>query len=284
MSSLRRLLLKFDSRIIVIGGFLLAIVSWFFDAAVDVIFFATDDSYWQSALQPNGHEIWMRLFVSFMLIVLSLLAAALLKLHGTNEEEMTYKRVMMEKFTADLERQNIQLQKEIDLRKQAQQRLAEIAVSDPLTGIFNRRKFDEMMDVEIRRETRYPRGLSLIIFDIDFFKRINDEFGHAVGDRVLRQLVMLIAKNTRDADNFFRIGGEEFALLTYAENREELTDAAERFRLLAHGHDFELDRPVNISLGATTFIEGDTADSLFKRADDALYEAKGSGRNKVVLL
>lgn len=283
MNSFKQFILKFDSRIVAIGGLLMAVASWFFDAAIDVTFFETDDTYWQSVLQPTGHEIWMRIFVSSMLIGLGLLTAFLLNLHEEAEQQQAYSKAQLEKLAIDLEAKNTKLQREIDLRKQVEQRLAALATTDALTGIANRRKFDEMLEDELKREERYPRGLSLIIIDIDFFKQVNDNLGHDVGDKVLVGLAKLIRTNAREADSFFRIGGEEFALLTFDTSVDKLHGAAERLRKIVEAHNFGIERPVTISLGASQYKTGDDYTHLFKRADDALYEAKRTGRNRAVL-
>lgn len=281
---IKRLGRRLDSRIIAAGGFAIALAAWGFDAYIDTVFFDTDTPYLESLLHPEGHEIWMRSFVSFLLVVLGFIAATLIKLHESAEEELAYNKALLEKFTKSLEAQNAALQHEIERRKEVEQRLAEMATTDPLTGIYNRRKFDEALHEEIKREARYKRGLALIILDIDRFKRINDKHGHDIGDQVLKTLTSLICNEAREADSFFRIGGEEFALLTYAENTEGLTDAAERLRAAVQAHDFGIGQPVTISLGASRFLPGDNTGSLFKRTDEALYEAKGTGRNRVVLL
>ncbi|MBI5937372.1 MAG: GGDEF domain-containing protein [Betaproteobacteria bacterium] len=273
-----------DSRIVALGGFGIAFGAWIFDAYIDTAFFETDLAFIDSLLNPEGHEVWMRGFVAFLLIVLGFIAAALLKTHETAEELHDYNQALLERFARDLEHKNLALEHEIERRKEMERRLAEMATTDPLTGIYNRRKFDESLQDDIKHESRYKRGLSLIVLDIDHFKRINDQFGHDVGDRVLKRLAALVQQHAREADRFFRIGGEEFALLSCTDDGEALVDAAERLREVVQEHDFGIGQQVTISLGASRFLPGDNCGSLFKRTDEALYEAKGRGRNRVVLL
>jgi diguanylate cyclase (GGDEF)-like protein len=280
----QRLSRKLDSRIVLLGGVAMAVAAWFIDAAVDSTFFEHDTGFWQSLLQPDGHEIWMRGFLSIALILLGAIAALLLKLHESAEQELGYNRALLEKFAKDLEVQNAALLREIGQRKEAELKLSKLATTDPLTGIYNRRKFDETLQDEIKREARYKRGLALIIIDIDRFKKINDNHGHDVGDQVLIRLADLIKRHAREADSFFRIGGEEFALISYTHNSEDLHDTAERLRVLVEGFDFEIGQRVTVSLGASRFLPGDNFGSLYKRTDEALYQAKGAGRNRVVLL
>lgn len=284
MPHLKRLSRKLDSRVIALGGVAMAVAAWFVDAAVDTTFFRPEVDYWHSLLEPDGHEIWMRSFLSATLLLLGTSAGILLKLHESAEQELGHNRALLEKFAKELEAQNAALKREIDHRKEIEEKLAKLATTDPLTGINNRRKFDETLQDEIKREARYKRGLALTILDIDHFKKINDNFGHDVGDQVLKRLARLIKTHAREADSFFRIGGEEFALLTYAESSEDLTEAAERLRQLVEAHDFGIGQPVTVSLGASRFLPGDNVGSLYKRTDEALYQAKGEGRNRVVLL
>jgi len=273
-----------DSRLVALGGLGIAACAWALDALIDTTFFDPDTPFFESLLHPSLYDTWMRSFIAFLLIALGFIAAALLKSHETAEQEHQYNQALLEQFARDLEHKNLALEHEIERRKETEQRLAELATTDPLTGIYNRRKFDESLQEDVRRETRYKRGLSLIILDIDHFKRINDKYGHDIGDRVLKTLSNLIRGAVREADRFFRIGGEEFALLTCTDNGEALADAAERLRALVQAHDFGLDQPVTVSLGAGRFLPGDNCSSLFKRTDEALYEAKGAGRNRVMLL
>jgi len=284
MIPLKPLIRRLDSRVILLGGFAMAIAAWFIDAAVDTVFFQVEQSYWQALFNPAGHEIWMRCFISATLVLLGVSAAYLLRLHERAEQDLNYHRALLEKFASDLEQQNATLMREIEQRKQVEHQLAQLATTDSLTGIYNRRKFDEALQDEIKREARYKRGLALTILDIDHFKKINDKFGHDTGDQVLIQLARLIKSHAREADSFFRIGGEEFALISYTHNREDLRDTAERLRQVVAAHDFGLGQKVTISLGASRYLPGDNYSSLYKRTDEALYQAKGAGRNRVVLL
>jgi two-component system cell cycle response regulator len=156
---------------------------------------------------------------------------------------------------------------------------------DGLTGAFNKRYFDENLDRELCRFFRYSRPLSLLMMDIDFFKKVNDEYGHLAGDRVLSQLGLLISTNVRKEDIFSRYGGEEFALLMPEMELQEAIAMAQHLRkLVADAHfDFEgLDLPVTISIGVA---EADSSmnvpDDFVRVADELLYKAKQGGRNRV---
>ncbi len=155
------------------------------------------------------------------------------------------------------------------------------ATIDSLTGIFNRLKFNEVFDREIQEALRYKQRLSLIMFDIDHFKSINDTYGHLMGDTLLKEVVRLISANIRNVDIFSRWGGEEFVILSPNNELKSAQQLAEKLRVQIEKHDFSCPCKMTCSFGLTQFRENDTADSFIIRADDALYRAKGRGRNSV---
>ena len=132
---------------------------------------------------------------------------------------------------------------------------------------------------------KYNKKIAYIILDIDFFKSINDNFGHDKGDDVLIKSTKVILTNIKKDDLFCRIGGEEFVIVSENINtKDELEKFANKIRTSVENFDFELERKVTISLGATFIQKDDTKHSLFKRADEALYISKNSGRNRVTIL
>lgn len=156
------------------------------------------------------------------------------------------------------------------------------ATHDTLTGLFNRQKFHNIFSKEMRRDKRYKNDLSLIIFDIDFFKRINDDFGHLVGDQVLIDISKLVLTLIREHDTMVRWGGEEFIIILPETNLEGAVNVAEKIReqISAYVHP-KVDRPITASFGVTLLAETDGEDDIIQRADKALYEAKEGGRNQV---
>lgn len=150
---------------------------------------------------------------------------------------------------------------------------------DHLTGLYNRRTFDAMMTAEIARSERYGTPLSLLIIDIDYFKSINDALGHKSGDRVLVEIARLMASFVRKTDHVFRIGGEEFAVVAPGVTADVVFQMAEQLREKVKGHKFSMQRPLTISIGISEFVNGESSDTLFQRADQALYHAKFSGRD-----
>lgn len=155
------------------------------------------------------------------------------------------------------------------------------ASTDALTGALNRHGFHELAGVELQRALRYHRNLAMIIADVDHFKKINDSHGHAVGDRVLIQLAQLIRDNMRGADIFARWGGEEFIILTPETSAEEAGLLAEKLRLLFEAFSTQDLPAFSVSFGVAEFAKGDNLETLFAKADQALYRAKDTGRNRV---
>lgn len=151
--------------------------------------------------------------------------------------------------------------------------------TDSLTGINNREKFEEVIYYELKQSKRYNRSFSLAVLDIDKFKDFNDKYGHLIGDEVLIMLSKEIQKHTRESDLFARWGGEEFVLLFSNTNLQNAMKLAENFRQIIEKLKHKSAGGVTVSFGLTEYKKGDTLKSIFKRADDALYEAKNSGRN-----
>jgi diguanylate cyclase (GGDEF)-like protein len=166
-------------------------------------------------------------------------------------------------------------------RVRTEERLKLLATTDSLTGIYNRRHFDEVLTSEINRSTRFKSPLSLILFDIDHFKHINDTFGHQEGDRVLTQLALAVGEAIRTTDLFARWGGEEFAVLLPGCDLNDGRLLAEKLRMLLEKQSFADVGQVTCSFGVAEHMPGDDVDGLMRKADRCLYHAKASGRNRV---
>jgi diguanylate cyclase (GGDEF)-like protein len=165
------------------------------------------------------------------------------------------------------------------------ERVKQLAYLDGLTGIFNRRYFELRVVEEIDRARRFNSGMAVLMVDIDQFKRLNDEFGHLLGDEVLRQVSSIFHGQLRKIDVVCRYGGEEFAVLLSQTNPQHALQVAEKLRRLVENWQFPgVPRPVTISAGVATFPDhGTTRDELVKSADAGLYAAKQRGRNRVLL-
>ena len=161
-------------------------------------------------------------------------------------------------------------------------RLIDQTIVDPLTGVFNRRHMERCLGDAIERQRRDSAVASLLLIDVDHFKRINDRFGHAKGDSVLQGIVSLIGKRARKLDLLFRIGGEEFMLLLPGTQETDAAAVAEQLRASIADSGLLDGRQVTVSIGVGELQPGESPDSWMKHADDAMYAAKKAGRNRVV--
>lgn len=159
--------------------------------------------------------------------------------------------------------------------------LENLATHDVLTGVYNRRKLEEIMLEEYQKHKRYKTPYSIIMFDIDNFKYVNDTFGHDVGDDILKLASRLVSENVRKADTFGRWGGEEFIILLFNTVLTEAVEVAEKLRTIIDATPFPHQQKLTISLGVVEISEGEHLDDLIKRADIYLYKAKECGKNKV---
>lgn len=159
--------------------------------------------------------------------------------------------------------------------------IEKISEEDKLTKIYNRVKLDKTLDIEIERTMRYETPLSLVLIDIDYFKKINDTLGHQIGDFVLVELANILKENIRKTDILGRWGGEEFMIICTHTDINGALEMSEHLRSVIETYDFKTAGSQTASFGVTCFKQGDTTESLIKRADISLYNAKESGRNRV---
>lgn len=171
---------------------------------------------------------------------------------------------------------------DITERRRMEEKLKRLSEIDPLTNIYNRRKFYALLSDEIERSERYERPLSFMMLDIDYFKRVNDTYGHDVGDNVLVLMADIVNQLIRKTDIFARLGGEEFAIIVPETEIEGSKALAEKIR--KGDYNFNGAGKITVSIGVTEFKSADTVDSFLKRADDALYICKDRGRNRVEVL
>jgi len=165
--------------------------------------------------------------------------------------------------------------------KQLNEKLSRQATTDPLTGIANRLKFNDVLNIEIRRATRFNTPLSLIMFDIDDFKKINDIYGHHAGDNILRELTALVGQHVRIHDLFARWGGEEFMIMATNTSLDNAGHYAEKLLHIIEKHDFPNVRQLTCSFGVAQLGTDKNDDRFTQKVDDALYRAKAHGRNRV---
>ncbi len=162
--------------------------------------------------------------------------------------------------------------------------LTRLANTDKLTGAYNRQYFDNRLEEELDRARRYNMTLSILYLDLDYFKKVNDQHGHKIGDAVLVDFAALTKSVIRDSDIFARFGGEEFIILAQMANRESALALYKRIHEAIKSHRFEAINDITFSAGiAELDKENDTISTLLDRADKALYKAKDAGRDQAVV-
>ncbi len=176
---------------------------------------------------------------------------------------------------------------DITKRKALEASLLKLSREDPLTGLFNRRTLMDALEEEMKRVQRYQRTMSILMMDIDHFKKINDRWGHATGDEVLRSFAAVCQRTLRENDKIGRWGGEEFVMLLPETGHVEAEQVANRLRSQVAAMAVA-SRPsgslvqVTVSIGVTTSLAEDTLESVLGRADQAMYDAKQAGRDQVI--
>ena len=260
------MLFKNNSNLVLALGVLAGAIFWCLDASIDVFFFGDeDDTLLESIFVPGAHELYMRGIVLALFLVVSFFTRSLLK--------------KQEAISLELEKHKNNLQGLVEMRTEQLEKLATV---DDLTQIFNRRKFFELARYELIRNGRHQHPLSVMMLDIDHFKRVNDVHGHQIGDQTLQLFSSTITEIIRATDIFGRIGGEEFALLLPETGKLAAKELAERMRLCIENTNFPNINKLTASIGVTEYYQDDNSSTIFSRADIALYAAKESGRNKVV--
>lgn len=187
--------------------------------------------------------------------------------------------VQFSALRAKITEKNLQLQAALEKNQ-------ELAIRDELTGTYNRRHFMQMLNDEWERAKRTGQVFCVAMFDLDYFKSINDEFGHLIGDQVLAEFCKVVLNETRGTDRFARYGGEEFALILPATMPIQAARVAiERIRNAVQKHNWETLAPglsLTVSSGITACRPGESVEELLGRADQALYDAKHLGRNQII--
>jgi len=212
-----------------------------------------------------------------------------IKLHRDEMAYMydAYEATRQNLLKGDIYTQMYLNQKEIELKNKQKEnlQLEEMAFIDPLTGAVNRRKCEELFALEFERSIRYKRDISFLMLDIDHFKRVNDTYGHASGDEVLKHFSSICLKMARHLDVVARIGGEEFAVMLPETNSEGAYEFAERFREKICNSSVTIDNTtiikysVSIGVSSLDITHDKEVKTILQRADKALYQAKNSGRN-----
>jgi diguanylate cyclase (GGDEF)-like protein len=160
--------------------------------------------------------------------------------------------------------------------------LKKMAVRDPLTGVYNRYLFEKIAKEMIEESEIFGTDLLFVMIDIDYFKKINDMYGHDRGDEVLKEVAAIIKRHFRSSDPVIRIGGEEFLIIVQTKSIERIIQILEELKYDIERHKFEgIEEKITVSIGVAKYHSGESVEELYKHADEALYESKAAGRNKI---
>ncbi|MEK4026479.1 sensor domain-containing diguanylate cyclase [Sporosarcina sp. FSL W7-1283] len=196
------------------------------------------------------------------------------------KRETDTRNKMKKKQIAELDLLRHELESKQNELLELNKKLQKLAVTDELTDLKNRRSLQENLSLNVTLHSERFQTLSLLLIDIDYFKNINDNFGHMMGDNVLRELGKILKDESRKDDIAARYGGEEFALILPNTNKSEALKIAERIRSRVEKANWDMP-DITISIGVATSLSGDTENTLQSRADRALYVSKNRGRNQV---
>lgn len=254
----------------------------------------------QVTLYSNNQLVFDRVKYGFILILINSIIKTIALWFIIYYFIRKYLGQPLEEFTSKIHKQDVLSPQAIDLNlqwtdtnellilkdsyNQMIQRLNEhklLSITDKLTGIFNRLKLDESLNNEFNRSSRFKNNFGIIIVDIDYFKKINDTYGHQVGDQVLIQFAKLLKQNIRKIDILGRWGGEEFMIICPETDFQGTIKLAESLRQIINKYDFPNIGTFSASFGVSIYDNDENIDKVIARADNALYKAKANGRNRV---
>lgn len=234
--------------------------------------------------EANQQQLKNILSLSVIILLIALIVSSIIS-KMIQKRFIEYSKMIQMK-NSELNRLNLGLEDTIKERtaelNAAYQKMEKIAVTDSLTKIYNRYYFNDALQNEIHRSNRYDSFFSLIMFDIDHFKVVNDTYGHDAGDHILTMIVAIAASCLRESDIFARVGGEEFMIILPQTKLEFALEIGERIRKSIEEYSFDTIGHTTISLGLITYNGNETCAKILKRVDVALYEAKNSGRNRLI--
>jgi len=258
-----------------VTGFLLGMCVWLVDALVDIYVLGEEQSLFENIFYPEeSTEIWMRSLVLIIFVIMGFLARHILLKHiKLDKLLLEYQRELELNVS---ERTRELLDKTLELEQYANY--------DMLTSLYNRRKFSEILEYELDRFSRYNKPFCLINIDIDFFKKVNDTYGHDVGDKVIKEFCHVLKSNIRKVDTAGRWGGEEFLLLIIEVDEKIALTIADNVLQAIHNIYLEPVGKVTASIGVTVVKIGDYSESIVTRSDQALYKAKNNGRDRIEVL
>ena len=274
----RQLLDKFDSQVIASRTDLDLKITWVSHALLKISGYEKQDligePVWKLLDPQLGHEIYTEIIAT---IDKSGIWRGTVRHQGKGPNYYWVEATVEPLVDAQGERCGyIQIRQDVT----SQKRLEELWMTDHLTGLHNRQSIDQLWEREIQRSVRYGDVFSILLIDIDHFKRVNDNYGHLVGDELLFQFAQLLREVSRDTDHIGRWGGEEFIVLIPNTNLSSAVLMAEKIRETIDSFSFTTVGRITVSIGIATYRNGMNQDDLFSVADAALYRGKAQGRNR----
>ena len=255
-------------------GLLAGIAIWLLDAFIDVYVLDEEQTIIENIFTPELTELWMRSLVTFILITMGIFSRKSIQKHIELDNILINHKNELEKLV---------IERTEELSRKTEEMII-LANQDPLTGLSNRRKFNESLLQEYNRFTRHKVPFTLIMIDIDYFKKVNDTYGHDVGDQVIIKLSSTVKNNIRKTDELARWGGEEFILLAIETDENGYKVLAENTYNVIKEIEYDKLDKITASIGVTCSQEGDELEDILKRADNALYQAKDNGRDRIEYL
>lgn len=260
-------------RLSMMLGFLIGLIAVYFTVHHEGPF---------SVFDAVENTLYVQEFIAALMTSILFFGVLLRQINDKNEEILTTNKAL-QSLTEELEKR---VDEKTEALQKANAKLQELVTKDALTGIYNRYYFKRYLTKEITRAFRYKYALSVVLFDIDYFKKINDTYGHQAGDKMLIHITKAVSKRLRSEDVFARIGGEEFIIILSHCDISRARVIAEEVRALVASLRVKIQTQeitCTISLGVSSLVNDiNTFESLFGDADSKLYQAKGSGRNCVV--
>ena len=241
-----------------------------------------------SKVEINMYKVFYQEFINILYLSLSIILLFLMISYYISKKLRksfdTYEK-SLDKTNRELKELNESLELQVETRTLEIEKIKDdfeyLATTDALTSIHNRYSLMKILSTEIHRCHRYKMPLSLLMYDIDFFKKVNDTYGHIVGDAILVSLSNLVKRNLREMDILGRYGGEEFLILLPNTTLEDAKHFSQRLLQEVETHIFEEVGHITISIGLAQLQEDESIDNIFKRVDDLLYKSKNDGKNRV---
>ena len=258
-----------------IAGLVFGLFIWVVDAVIDVYILGEEQGLIENLFMPDeSTELWMRSLVVIAFVAMGFFARKILLKHIALDKMLFSYQKHLEQSVSERTQELLEKTRELEV----------LASTDALTGLYNRRKFTEVLDQELSRYQRYKQKFCLINIDIDYFKSINDKYGHDVGDIVIKEFAEALKSNIRKSDSAGRWGGEEFLLLIIESDLQHALKVAEKIKQAIGSVTFDDVGKVTVSIGVSEVKEEDSHEDIVRRSDQALYKAKDNGRDRIEII